>query len=715
MEVRNIKKNTEYGKLMPNTSQHQEKKVGSSFSRPIAENCLNHMDEFVVGMEDDIIQLVEFLTNPDYDFTVIGIVGCAGAGKRTLATQLYRHNVVQSWFSHKAYVCVSQRWTRIDIICRMYNQFKGNKGDIRSCNVEELVGEVRDFIKDKKCLVVFEDVWDTDFCDDKFHIFPPTSDFKVILTCRHGDIIWHADKECIIYQRNLLSDVQKRELFRKGAMEGRQGIENNVEFEKANKLVTLAGILRTKQQLREWEGVNKAFGDYILKERTCSHDQQMGSESLEDAAMRQLDELAQRYILRVIKRNVEGEIEIFCLHELMRDFCIKKATEYHFLQTVTSTSTVGEQWRPRQISIFSRRDETNENPVCFGGGNTTTRKGAMIPKFPKDMGNLIHLTYLSVVDTEIRELPASIRNLRNLMYLQYHADEGKIVAIPNDLVRNMKNLRLLELPIKLERGICRRKSRLGLGRERHKNLHTSRCGAGTWMTKDLPTLSSTLLSLEIYDITEIEEMEALYHCLCFLKGSVHKLTIRLNRDWLMAHKSDVLEKLIDFQSLWSLDLQARLTTNCIIQFPPNLEQGRNSAEHLQEQRRKRCRASPGTKEGMVHNRAQNLQHLQYSRAYMGTRLSCAGTGQLEYNRMEFGRMCYESSRKDRDNQLSGLEETSRRSINTLEELTVKKMPEEFYRRLGHHDLENGGSNSEQGEDFFIIQHIPSVQFYMRGL
>ncbi|KAL8162136.1 hypothetical protein V2J09_013625 [Rumex salicifolius] len=250
-------------------------------------------------------------------------------------------------------------------------------------------------------------------------------------------------------------------------------------------VVTLAAILQTKQRLHEWEGVSKACSDNILRERggpaygvvedmlelsyldlpthlqQCflylaiipedmefsskrltqmwiaegyiSYDQQMGSEILEDAVMRLLDNLAQRYILQVIKRNVEGQIERFRLYDLMRDFLIKKAVVYHFLETLTSTSYVRRPCHRRQISIFSSDNQGEggaKQPKLksihkqFKLLRVLTISGCANGVMVQEMGKLIHLTYLSLVCTGVMELPNSITKLRNLVCFEYRLTYG---------------------------------------------------------------------------------------------------------------------------------------------------------------------------------------------------------------------------------------------------------------------------------------------------
>ncbi|KAL8162169.1 hypothetical protein V2J09_013658 [Rumex salicifolius] len=791
-EAEEAKKGCEdYRKMMPNNPQPQGANIGSSSSRPIAENFLHLDDEFVVGIEDDVTRLVKRLMDPEDDFKVLGIVGTGGAGKTTLASQIYRHKKVQSSFSHRAFVTVSQQWSRLDLIRRISKEVIGDS-EITSSETE-LVTELHDFVKDKRFLVVLDDIWRKEAWDAIYPIFPRTKGFRVILTTRNKEVPLYTDNKCVLHEPQLLTDDQMWELFSEGAMKGRHGIENNAEFEKLGKqmlekckglplaVVTLAGILRTKQHLYEWERISVSCTDNILKERGGSNygvvedmielsyldlpthlkplvlylaiipeDEIFSSEQLtqmwiaegfvadEDKAMWFLGELAQRHIIQVTRRNHQNQIESLRLHDLMREFCIKKATEYQFFEIVTSTHSHVERLpKARRLSISSSEYSLEENHylrtvgVWDEGGirnlesihkNSkllrvlSINRGA-INRLPKKIGNLVHLTYLSLVHTRIVELPESIRNLRNLIYFVCRLRNNYYYIpcdfkVPNDLVENMKNLRVLELPMYMKSGSC---SRLGLSSERHKNLHTFKCGADKWMKKELPVLSPTVRDLTLSNITEIEEVEAIYQCPSFLKGSLHTFTCHIEEEEVEAVVFD-LEKLRDCESLCNLHLEGRLANNRSFQFPPNLLS--------------LCLGYSRIREGVnlmeVLGQLSKLKFLQLEcNCYLGTQLSCAGTAFPQLQELKFIRVFnleewrVEGQAMDRLKvitishcwNLKRLPERLR-SITTLKELQIKYMSPEFWKRLEEDEDgdEDGESTTAVGENCYIIQDIPSVKF-----
>ncbi|KAL8162166.1 hypothetical protein V2J09_013655, partial [Rumex salicifolius] len=447
-----------------------------------------------------------------------------------------------------------------------------------------------------------------------------------------------------------------------------------------------------------------------IAEGFVADDQEM---RCEDKAMWFLSELAQRYIFQVTWRNHQNQIESLRLHDLMREFCIKKATEYQFFEIVTSTHSHVERLpKARRLSISSREYSLEENHylrtvvynvVWYGGGlrklesihknskllRVLSINSGAINRLPKKIGNLVHLTYLCV-DTRINELPESIRNLRNLIYFVCCFVQFGRVLVPNDLVENMKNLRVLELPTHLK------SSRLGLSSERHKNLHSFKCGAGKWMKKDLPVLSPTVRDLHLYIITEIEEVEAIYQCPSFIHSHGEAIIVVFD-----------LEKLRDCESLCNLRLYGQLAYNRSFQFPPNLlnlylfyREGVNLMEVL--------------------GQLSKLKFLQLGpNAYLGTQLSCAGTTFPQLQELKFISMFnleewrVEGQAMDRLKvitisncmNLKRLPERLR-SITTLKELQIEHMPPEFCKRLGY----KGDEDGEKGEDSYIIQDTPSVQF-----
>ncbi|KAE9444955.1 hypothetical protein C3L33_23147, partial [Rhododendron williamsianum] len=208
-----------------------------------------------------------------------------------------------------------------------------------------------------------------------------------------------------------------------------------------------------------------------------------------------------------------GRVKFYRLHDLVRDLCLLKAQEENFVKVVrmgkdlaTTSSSLSSSITIRRLGVYCkanrnvgdnrrrghvkalRKDETcNLHHVrsCqfYSFGNTledsdwqhvksifkgfklltfldlektkfhgSKNKGSEFlkgKKLPKAIGNLIHLRYLSIRDSEITSLPSSIGNLQFLetLDLRYarHKYGVKITNIPNVLWR-LEQLRHLYLP-----------------------------------------------------------------------------------------------------------------------------------------------------------------------------------------------------------------------------------------------------------------------------
>ncbi|KAL7236955.1 hypothetical protein ACSBR1_020108 [Camellia fascicularis] len=255
-----------------------------------------------------------------------------------------------------------------------------------------------------------------------------------------------------------------------------------------------------------------------------------------DVGMCYLGELVQRCMVQVQLTSFRKRIKLCRLHDLMRDLCLLKAKEENFLEIVR-IKAFGHQlaWADsvppssssplttiRRLAVYYLNDcDANsiesENVIPLSGhemknhnhirscqfysfghklGSSGWKKlklllkgltlltvldleRIIIPggrkKFPRAIGNLIYLRYLSIRDSDIKSLPSSIGNLGFLQTLDLRSSWLYILRIPNVLWR-LKQLRHLYLPcfIKLS---CIGKLRLdGLSKlETLENFDARKC------------------------------------------------------------------------------------------------------------------------------------------------------------------------------------------------------------------------------------------------
>ncbi|KAL3497661.1 hypothetical protein ACH5RR_040393 [Cinchona calisaya] len=116
-------------------------------------------DTKIVGRDDDISLVKRMLTSSVYnkDLPVIAIVGMGGQGKTTLAQLVYKNDAVVRYFDERIWFCVSNDFKVERLLNEMLQSLIGNKVEIKNC--EALVKELKKKLKDKRYLLVLDDVW----------------------------------------------------------------------------------------------------------------------------------------------------------------------------------------------------------------------------------------------------------------------------------------------------------------------------------------------------------------------------------------------------------------------------------------------------------------------------------------------------------------------------------------------------------------------------
>ncbi|XP_054818407.1 disease resistance protein RPM1-like [Prosopis cineraria] len=149
-------------------------------------------DQFV-GFRVRKEELDNYLTHGKSICTVIPIVGSGGHGKTSLVNQVYRF-MNENTFTRRAWVDVTRSYEIRDILKKLIKQLKSdnrkNKGIESDMDIRLLNEEVKNCLREFKCLIVFDDVWDTNFWNSIKNIIPPRSASKsrIIITTRDQEV-----------------------------------------------------------------------------------------------------------------------------------------------------------------------------------------------------------------------------------------------------------------------------------------------------------------------------------------------------------------------------------------------------------------------------------------------------------------------------------------------------------------------------------------------
>ncbi|KAL0376864.1 UNVERIFIED_CONTAM: putative disease resistance protein [Sesamum calycinum] len=285
-----------------------------------------------------------------------------GLGKTTLANKIYNGNIVQQRFEVRAWICISQQFQPKTVFQRLLKQLLPNESEEQ--DEDALVRKLYKVQKDKKCLVVLDDVWEVDHWNCLRRAFPIAEAYsKVLLTTRNQNI---ASAE-YIYKLECLSEDEGWELLQKIALSTNYSqelptTEITLLEEYGREIVkqcgclplpisVLGGILRQEKTSIEWEkpcflylACFREDEDIEIKdlyllwmaEGMISLEDRGRGESLQDVAERYLFELASRCMVQVKinEYSICNRFKSCRLHDLMRDLCLLKGKTEGFVDVV---------------------------------------------------------------------------------------------------------------------------------------------------------------------------------------------------------------------------------------------------------------------------------------------------------------------------------------------------------------------------------------------
>ncbi|XP_057780975.1 probable disease resistance protein At1g58602 [Salvia miltiorrhiza] len=227
-----------------------------------------------VGMKDELKQLLHLLLE-DEKHRVISVWGMGGSGKTTIAKKLY--NEIKTSFDICAWVCISQQCPSFqsvwkDVLKQLEHQNTKDgpkiREDVTSLNEWELKERLCKIQKEKRCLIVFDDLWETSHWDGFKHPFLVQDlQSKILITTREEEV---AEIGCPV-KLGFLKEEDALELLKKKAFPHTNIPEFALEenFEKIGKemvqkcgylplaISLLGGVLRKKNSMMEWELVKE--------------------------------------------------------------------------------------------------------------------------------------------------------------------------------------------------------------------------------------------------------------------------------------------------------------------------------------------------------------------------------------------------------------------------------------------------------------------------
>ncbi|GAB2273983.1 hypothetical protein Dimus_008752 [Dionaea muscipula] len=235
-------------------------------------------EEFVIGLEDDILILSDKLVN-DHDPKMVVISGMGGLGKTTLARKLYHHSSVRKHFTGFAWAHRSQQFQTRSVILGILlhlipDNDKQRREEVQGLLDAQLNEKLYEMLKENRYLVVLDDVWTTEDWNRLPEAFPinDVQGFasKVVLTTRNRNIVSALGELVLDHEPKFLDSKKSWELLQKKAFpDEKEDLEQlgKKMLEHCNDLplavVVLGGVLANKRTANDWKNVLDNIHSYF--------------------------------------------------------------------------------------------------------------------------------------------------------------------------------------------------------------------------------------------------------------------------------------------------------------------------------------------------------------------------------------------------------------------------------------------------------------------
>ncbi|XP_021763073.1 disease resistance protein RPM1-like isoform X2 [Chenopodium quinoa] len=235
----------------------------------------------LVGIDDPKRDLIRMLDLEPQDFPqgkLISVIGMGGLGKTTVVRKLYEDMYVRKHFPLRAWITLSQPNKTIHVIRNMLTLFYRSARDcvppeIGNMDEESLIEVLRNYLRERRFLVVFDDVWSIEtYIKD---VLPTNNNGnRILMTTRLEDVAlaWKGSSFDHVYKLQPLSSEKAWDLFCRKAF---RDLKANCPLELENlsraivrkceglplAIVTIGGLLSTKNKIvMEWQNLCNSIG-----------------------------------------------------------------------------------------------------------------------------------------------------------------------------------------------------------------------------------------------------------------------------------------------------------------------------------------------------------------------------------------------------------------------------------------------------------------------
>ncbi|EYU19036.1 hypothetical protein MIMGU_mgv1a021264mg, partial [Erythranthe guttata] len=338
---------------------------GGSSSSPLTTKQIA-----VVGLNDQLIEVMDKLTGQQSNLRIVPIVGMGGIGKTTLARNAYTNQLIKEQFDIRTWVTISQTYNVREILVEvLLCASKDESRESLSGRSEGELGErVHKSLYGRRYLIVMDDIWSVEVWD-KVQIFFPDNgqgndDKSWDLLCGS---IFGKEEDCPVELEEIGNKIAKKckglplsivvigGLLAKSnptrqnweyISENLNSIVNMEDNERCLKVLLLSyhhlpvhlkpcflymGVFPKDSNIRVSRLVKLWISEGFLKPIT--------GKSLEVVSREYLDELCDRNLIRVHQRSSNGGIKFCKIHDLVRELCLREAKKEKLLRVLRAVDT----------------------------------------------------------------------------------------------------------------------------------------------------------------------------------------------------------------------------------------------------------------------------------------------------------------------------------------------------------------------------------------
>ncbi|KAK4419863.1 putative late blight resistance proteinR1A-10 [Sesamum alatum] len=169
------------------------------------------------GLDRDVIKLKKLLTGGrPCSLKVASVVGMAGIGKTSLAKKVYADPLMISHFNCSAFVSVGPKYLLREVLLDILAQINPGIDRTREKSIEKLCLCMYHGLKNRRYLIVLDDIWNTSLWNELENFFPePGNKSRIMLTTRLHEVASHASSgRKYLHKMQFLNDEESWHLLR---------------------------------------------------------------------------------------------------------------------------------------------------------------------------------------------------------------------------------------------------------------------------------------------------------------------------------------------------------------------------------------------------------------------------------------------------------------------------------------------------------------------